>query len=287
MLQLKPPLTIDEQIELLRNRGLIIDHVDAAKTVLANVNYYRLINAYSLGLYKLDEPETYKDDVHFLNIYDLYRFDSKLRHIISLPLEQFEIQFKTRLAYYLATKYCATCYLRKELFINENYYDKMIQKIENERMQQDSSPVVKHHNEAYDGVLPIWVLVEILSFGTVSKMYANLNKNDQNEIAKIYHVKSYILKSWLRAFVEVRNICAHYGRLYNKTLVSRPILFNDISSHVNNLRVFSVLILLVKYTSDSRLVDNIRLDLQNAFLLHPCVDPFKIGAPDNWETFLH
>ena len=286
MAQLKPPLTIDEQVEYLKSKGLIIEQENAAKRVLSNINYYRLINAYSLGLYKDNDSDTYVDNVHFLHIYDLYRFDSKLRHIISEPLEQFEINFRTKLAYYLSTKYCATCYLRKELFENEQYYNEFITSINREKKQQEKSPMIKHHDEVYNGILPLWVLVEVLSFGTISKMYANLNQLDREFIAKSYGTDSRVLKSWLRSFVEVRNICAHYGRLYNKTLISRPILFNDVKPYFNNLRVFSVIYLLLRNITDSRLITSTKVNIQAALALYSTVDHKKIGAPDNWADFL-
>ena len=84
---------------------------------------------------------------------------------------------------------------------------------------QYKSPVVKHHNDKYGGSLPIWAAVEISTFGTMSKLYKNMLPADQAAIAKQFDLTPTLLNSWLRAFVEVRNICAHYGRLYNKALL--------------------------------------------------------------------
>ena len=42
----KPALTYEQQIELLRSRGLIINDVERAKKHLSNVSYYRLKDAF-------------------------------------------------------------------------------------------------------------------------------------------------------------------------------------------------------------------------------------------------
>ena len=38
----KPPLTLEGQVSLLKDRGLLIDDDDVAIRLLSNVNYYHL-----------------------------------------------------------------------------------------------------------------------------------------------------------------------------------------------------------------------------------------------------
>src|SRR5690606_6390940 len=75
----------------------------------------------------------------------------------------------------------------------------------------------------YDGNIPVWVAVEVLSFGSLSKLFSNMKKEARSEIAKRnYLVPSIYLESWLKCLSHIRNICAHYGRLYNRSLTTKP-----------------------------------------------------------------
>lgn len=222
MNSIKIPSTFDEQIQLLVEKGLVINNKESAKYILSSVNYYRLINGYSLGLYDLKYPKKshYKEGISLNQIFNIYKFDTELRHATSELLEYFELEFRTRLAYYLSIKYCSLCYLRKELFISPDYHTNFLECFERDKISQRKSLIIIHHKENYRGYLPLWAAVEVISFGTLSKLFCNLNDCDRKYFSKKYYgVTDDKLKSWLKAFVECRNICAHYGRLYNKTYV--------------------------------------------------------------------
>ena len=282
---IKPFLSYEQQIQHLSDIGLIIENKDFAISVLSEINYYRLVNAYSLGLYVNDEKKgRYKDGVTFFQIYDLYRFDTDLRHILSEQLEEFEILFRTKVAYYIGLHYGALGYIFKENFESEQHHNEFMDEFYREKERQSKSPIVKHHNENYDGSMRIWTVVEILSFGTVSKLYKNMNYDDRVEIAKDFGVGEVYLKSWLRSFVEIRNICAHYGRLYNKQLLFPPKLFKGLS--FSNNRIFSVLFLLKRYISPENWVSQM-LKLKRTIEQHKSVDLQQIGFPENWQEILN
>lgn len=286
---MKSPKTFDGQIALLRERGLTIDDEEHARNILSRVNYYRLINAYSLGLYDcspgVPAKSKYKSGVSLHQLYDIYQFDTKLRHILFELIEHFELEFRTRLAYYLSHKYCATAYLRPEIYQSEEYFNSFKSDFEREKAVQHKSLLVKHHDENYDGHLPVWAMVEIVTFGTLSKLYKNLNKEAQKDIAKEYGVDSIYLISWLNSFVLVRNACAHYGRLYNWRLTSPPRLFNDLKG-IANTRIFSVIYLLFKVIDEPTLTYSTYLRLKSAIVTHSSVNLFLIGFPNNWEDLL-
>lgn len=289
MRQMKVPATFDEQIDILRERGLFIGNMDKAREILSCVNYYRLVNAYSLGLYDCNPGVTqkskYKDGVSLSQLYDIYQFDTILRHILFELIEHFELEFRTRVAYCLGHRYCATAYLRKEIYQNEEHFDSFIADFEREKTVQKKSLIVQHHNDNYDGFMPVWAMVEIVTFGTLSKLYKNLNKETQGEISRQYGVDPIYLSSWLNTFVLVRNACAHYGRLYNWRLPSCPKLFNDCRGF-SNTRIFSVIYLLFKNTDNPVLAHSAYQRLRAAVALHPSANLFLVGFPNNWEQLL-
>ena len=287
--QLKTPLTLDEQVALLQSRGLVIDDLKSAKEILAKTNYYRLINAYSLGLYDTSsdiEPKTkYQPGISLNQLFDIYQFDAKLRHIVFELIEHFELTFRTALAYYLAHKYCATAYLRPEIYYDYGLYQSFLGDLKREKVVQQRALIVQHHNATYRGTLPVWAMVEVTSFGTISKLYKNLNGRAQRDIASIYHTYSDLLTSWLNAYVSVRNVCAHYGRLYNANLLSRPKIPKN-GPPLNNYKIFSVIYLLFKQVDDNLLKLSLYLRLSAAIATHTYVEPSKIGFPSNWVELL-
>ena len=286
---LKKPLSLDRQIELLKSRNLIIDDDRRAKEILARLNYYRIISAYSLGLYSEstmnDKNPSYKPGVSLEQIYDIYQFDTKLRHIVFELVEYFELKFRTAISYYIANNFCATAYLRPELYCNEQHYQEFINDLDREKNAQQRSLIVQHHNVNYDGYLPIWAMTEIVSFGTLSKLYKNLLPRYQRDIASIFRTYPHLLSSWLNSFVLVRNICAHYGRLYNRNLLARPKIPKN-APQLNNYKVFSVIYLLYRYVDDPLLKLSLYYRLKNAIVQHSFVEAEKIGLPKEWEKII-
>lgn len=289
MASLKPPATLDEQVVILKSRGLIINDVQLAKEILAKTNYYRLVNAYSLDLYDNSpgvKPKTrYKDGVSLTQLYDIYQFDTKLRHILFELIEPFELKFRTSLAYYLAHKYCSTAYLRPEIYFKHEYFESFLADLEREKAVQQRSLIIQHHNYMYNGVLPVWAMVEIISFGTISKLYKNLNSKALRDIASLYHTYPNLLSSWLNAFVSVRNICAHYGRLYNASLLARPMIPKN-GPRLDETKIFSVIYLLFTLNDDSLLKLSLYYRLVNAVASHTYVELSRIGFPLNWMDLL-
>jgi len=284
MKAIKPFLSYEDQIDYLMELGLHIDDRNYAIEVLSSINYYRLINAYGLGLYRDKEKTEFKEGTTFYQIYSLYKFDETLRHIMSELLESFEIMFRTKLAYYLGEHYGALGYLDPINFENQEHHAENMAALEREMETQSKSPIVKHHEEDYEGVLPIWAAVEILSFGTISKLYNNMILPDKNAIAKQLSTSTPYLESWLRSFVEVRNICAHYGRLYNKPLLFPPKLHTEVKS-LRQDRIFSVLYTLKRFAPDIQWI-SLMLRLKNAISTYIHVRLSFIGFPKNWEDLL-
>lgn len=101
---------------------------------------------------------------------------------------------------------------------------------------QDRSPFIKNFKDNYlDGDIPFYALVEVLTFGTLSKFYRNLLPDAKKAIASNYGVKYHYLESWIESIAYVRNVCAHYGRLYNAKLSKAPILYRDyIKKNISN-----------------------------------------------------
>jgi len=282
----QPPMTIDEQVENLKNIGLIVDDEEYVKKILNDISYFRLIKAYSLNL--KSKNGCYNKQTTFKEIVDLYLFNSNFRQLIFPEIEKVEINVRCRLANFYAEQYGVLGYLQAENFSNENYHAQFLEDIKEEVRRNSKAPFVRNFKENYEGGnLPIYALVEVFSFGTLSKFYKNMLNKDKKAIAKTFGVGYTYFESWLESISYVRNICAHYGRIYNAKLSKTPILYKEYTQvGIGNNRIYGVLLRLKYLLKDddhwNLFVDKIEL----LFDKYPCVQISTMGFPENWKVLL-
>lgn len=218
MKDMKMAKTFEEQVELLIDRNLeIMDKTEAEEFFSAN-NYYR-VSAYFRPYYIKYNEELFKNGVTIEHIKNLYNFDSELRLLILPLIEKIEIAFRTHIAYYFAHNMGPMGYLEKDNFFDERVHFEFIKRIE-EITRKPKDDFLKHYKNSYDRQYPIWVLVESLSFGNLSKFYSNMKNEDKSEICKLFYpkLKYKQLENWISGLVILRNICAHHGRVFNREI---------------------------------------------------------------------
>lgn len=284
--QHQPPLTIEEQVENLKALGLIIGDEQYARKILNDISYFRLIKAYSLG-FKLRNG-TYNEGITFEQIVELYLFNSNFRQITFAEIEKIEVNLRCRIANYFAETYGVLGYMEAENFVDEEYHKVFLADIAEEVRRNSKAPFVRNFKTNYvGGNLPIYALVEVFSFGTLSKFYKNMKNSDKKEIAKKYGLGYTYLESWLESISYVRNICAHYGRLYNAKLSKTPILYKEyIRAGIRNNRIFGILLCMKHILKNDKhwnlYVDQIELLIDK----YEKVDVKTMGFPDNWKELL-
>ena len=127
----QPPMTVDEQIVNLREKGLIIENEDYARTLLSDVSYFRLIKAYSLGL--KERNGNYHENVRFEDIVNLYLFNSNLRQQLFIEIEKVEVNLRCRLANYFCEKYGVLGYEDSSNFaVSSDVFDAFFEEIQKE-----------------------------------------------------------------------------------------------------------------------------------------------------------
>ena len=124
--------TIDEQIEILRSRGLTIEDEAEAKDFLLRNNYYR-VSGYSLTLRKND---VFAKSATFQNIEDIYNFDHEFRHIILHHIETIEVQMKSIYAYEFTKVYGPLGYLDAANFSNQAKHKEIVDKANQQKRQR-------------------------------------------------------------------------------------------------------------------------------------------------------
>ena len=282
----QPPMTIDEQIENLKNIGLIVDDEEYAKKILNDISYFRLIKAYSLNL--KHKNGRYNEKVTFEQIVELYLFNANFRQLIFPEIEKVEINVRCRISNYFAEKYGVLGYLEADKFVNPEYHKAFLEDITEEIRRNSKAPFVKNFRENYEGGnLPIYALVEVFSFGTLSKFYKNMNNQDKKAVAKSFGVGYTYFESWLESISYVRNICAHYGRLYNAKLSKTPILYKEYSqAGIGNNRIFGVLLCLKNLLKNDVHWDLFVDKIELLFDKYESVNTCTMGFPENWKELL-
>lgn len=284
--QHQPPMTIEEQVENLKDLGLIVTDEEYAKKILNDISYFRLIKAYSLNL--KTKNGKYRENVNFEQLVDLYLFNANFRQIIFPEIEKIEINVRCRVSNYFADKYGVLGYLDANNFESVKYHQEFLNDIQEEIRRNSKAPFVKNFRVNYeDGTLPIYALVEVFSFGTLSKFYKNMKNSDKKAIAKLFGIGYTYLESWLESISYVRNICAHYGRLYNAKLSKTPRLYKEYSeTGIGNNRIFGVLLCL-KHILKNDNHWNLFLDkVEMLFDKYENVDITTMGFKENWKEIL-
>ena len=282
----QPPMTINEQVENLKSIGLIVDDEEYAKKILNDISYFRLVKAYSLNL----KPKNgcYDKQTTFKEIVDLYLFNANFRQIIFPEIEKVEINVRCRVANFFAEQYGVLGYLQAENFADENYHAQFLKDINEEIGRNSKAPFVRNFRENYEGGnLPIYALVEVFSFGTLSKFYKNMLNKDKKAIAKSFGVGYTYFESWLESISYVRNICAHYGRIYNAKLSKTPILYKEYTQvGIGNNRIYGVLLCL-KHLLKNDVHWNLFVDkIELLFDKYQYVKISTMGFPENWRELL-
>lgn len=273
----KPFKTYDEQIALLKSRGLVIADDEKAKELLKKTNYYRL-SAYSLTLRQND---TFYPNVSIDDIVSLYEFDALLRQIVFDFSSRAETAARAYIAYYHAEKHGPLGYLDNRNFDDEWKHAGFLKELKLS-IERSSEVFVAHHKDDLGGVYPVWVVIEETTFGSLSKFFKNMVISDRNEISKKYYgLSREYVESFLQCASVARNIAAHGGRFYNRVNLSPAVKLTPKLKALDNRRPGAYLyaIYSILPTDDKA---PMLLALRKAFEKYSFVSPKYLGLPDDW-----
>jgi abortive infection bacteriophage resistance protein len=239
----------------------------------------------------LQDKGHYKEGTSFDNVIRLYDFDRKLRTEILAALEEIEIAVRTAVSNYHAVKYGALGYLNADSFDRRHNHRVFMNKIE--RMVDKNSDLifVRHHNKKYGGALPLWVMMELFSFGTLTFFYQDMNMVDKKDIANYYFKLDYrFAENWFENLSALRNHCAHYNRLYGNSLPDglRPAEITEPREYEMGTSLFDY-ILAIKHLHkrDALWGSRFAAALEKLFAEYDDIAfPFVLGFPDDWDKFL-
>lgn len=224
----KPATTIDEQLDLLKTRGLAIQDEDKAREILLDIGYYRL--GFYLFPFEKSYPQLrnrtheYIDGATFEDAVKLYYFDFDLRLLLTRYLTRIEIAFRTALIYNLSNKYSPnSVWFISPAVVSRSYARDFENKVYTADFKRN--PIIQRHHQKNpnDRFAPSWKTLEFMTFGAVMKLYEQLKERDDKIlIAQKLGIRQVVtFESYMHTIREVRNACAHGHLLYDLRLPRR------------------------------------------------------------------
>jgi len=218
----KEILTFEEQLDLLEERGLIIDNFPQAINFLKNISYYRL-SGYWWSLQIDTAQHEFEEGTEFIEIIRRYTFDRKLRLIVFDAIERIEVTLRTSLIYFMSHETQNWNWFEDfSHFKNEDHFDDILDSIDRELHQTKQTFITEHNNKYGESKRPPSLkTLEIVSLGTLSKLYHNILTTHpaKAKISSSMGLSSVSdAESWLRTISNIRNKVAHHSRLWNDKL---------------------------------------------------------------------
>lgn len=303
MKPLKPPKTFDEQFQLLSTKQMSCWEKQSVISFLQRNNYYRF-SGYTCIFRKQGGAEL--NGVDFDNVKRIYEFDADLRIVLFKYIQLIEIACRTAVAYYFTTHFNdAGVHYQKTYFINEKHYYGFLEEHYKYIRNNAKMPFVKKHINEYTDInnaekingtqypryrMPLWVAVELMPFGMLSKFYSNIeNLTVKNDIAISLNTDTNRLKNWLHVLSTLRNKCAHHDRLYQIEIepnvkLSKKAYLTLFNGEKGNLLFRAVLVMSKMLTKDER--TSFVTDLDNLFKQYQRIEISDIGFPKNWKTII-
>lgn len=293
----KPALSFEQQAQLLIDRGLIVQEKDELVRYLSIVNYYRL-SAYWYPFKQFDpvsSAERFAPNTTFEMIWRRYTFDRHLRLLIMDALERVEVAvLRTRMVEQFTLLHGPFGY--REL---KNYsprfakpdFKRLLREID-ESVKRSKEEFVARFQRKYtsESSLPLWIAVEVMTFGHLFTFYRYLHRSEQQSLASAFNLYPPVLESWLHTLNFIRNACAHHSRLWNRILPIRPQLpdkrhrpewYSPVK--FDNLRVFAVLTLLRYLLQFIDPQSNWQMRLESLLAEFSDIPMSWMGFPLNWQ----
>ncbi len=228
----KQILSITQQLQSYIDAGMEITSADEVEKALKTIGYYRL-RGYSFQSYD-NTTKKYVQGTKFENIVKLYYFDQELSSMIFSMISKIEVALRVRLVDALLVYGDALILQDSSAFKDKKMYWQNASTIASE-IARFNDVFIKHNFMKHEGEVPVWAAVEVLSFGTLSKVIKNLKMGTGSAYATLaehYKYKSLkgnlvkpslkMLTSWVQAVAILRNMCAHNSRIYNRTIHTTP-----------------------------------------------------------------
>ena len=288
----KPALTIPQQIIKLKDRGLIIPDDTLAERYLSNISYYRL-RAYTYPYQNnQEENQPFVENASIDQVMELYTFDRRLRLLLFDGIERIEIALRTQIIYQWALQNGSHWHLQQNLYKDNSKFIKHLASLQKE-LDRCNETFVEHYYQKYTqpSAPPAWMSLEVTSIGLLSLLFQNL-KNCPEKKAVTHHfglLSTDVLENWVHNFCNVRNICAHHGRLWNRRIsihLNLPRKTKELfitNKNINPYKLYASLSAMLYCMQIINPESSFKAQLLDLLQQYPNKELKEMGFPKNWK----
>jgi abortive infection bacteriophage resistance protein len=287
----KQALNISQQIGLLQSRGLIIDDTDETRDILENISYFRIAN-YLRPMESDKQTHQFKPGSSFTNVVLLYDFDRELRQLVFGAISRIEIALRTRIIHHFSLSHGPFWFIDDELASDSHLFADNVVTLKRE-LNRSKEDFIKEHIKKYDTpeVPPAWKTLEVISFGTLSKMYFNFKDTAiKKDVARSLGLPQHlILESWIASLAALRNCCAHHARIWNRNYPVTPNIPKKLSGNwianrnIQPNKLYAQLCTIAYLLNVIKRNNDFTQQLKALLAKYPNVDTRAMGFPVDWK----
>lgn len=292
MIYNKRPTDITTQLAMLKQRGLIVNDDDNALKQLASISYFRLASYWKI--FETDvTTHQFASGTRLEDVISLYNFDKELRSIIFTAIQDIEVALRTRIIHFFSMAHGAFWFMEASKFNSRSIFQTCLDSIKAE-LDRSKEDFLQEHFAKYDtpSMPPVWKTLEVVSFGNLSKLYANMKDVAvKKQVAKSVGLPQYIyLESWMRSLTVLRNCCAHHSRAWNRRYPAMPQMPSRLplawvdTQHIRPMKLYAQLCTLLYLEQSITPNSQIKDRLLSLFKAYPHINVKKMGFPRGWEN---
>lgn len=286
----KQALDIPAQLNQLHQRGLEINDSVMAEQFLNNVSYFRFA-AYLRPL-EADASHHFKEKATFEQAVALYSFDAELRRLLFAAVQRIEIALRSRIIHQFSLAHGPFWFFDARLTVSKHKYAENLAALERE-LKRSKEDFISAHVAKYgsDDFPPAWKMLEIISFGTLTKLYINsADTQAKKRIARSFDVRqAEVLESWMKSLVALRNTCAHHGRVWNRIMLKIPQLLTSPTgrwiqnTQIDPKRAYAIFCCIAYWMNSIDQANTFTKDIKRLIRKYPNVDTSAMGFPHGWR----
>lgn len=287
---------IPDQIEILKQRGLKIVSSEETNHYFNHVGYFRLAGYWQFLQNNLIS-QTFYPGTTFKQVTDLYNFDRELKLLILDAIERIEVSFRAIMINHMCSAFGPDWISDTSLFFNYEKARDIIDTI-NIELDRSEEDFIKQHIRRYGRIEqpPAWKTLQILSCGTLSKIYGNISSDikEKRIIANVYGLpKEEGLRSWMQVITVLRNCCAHHSRVCYRLFPIRPRQIRNVKlpwikncpvdDSIESRHLYYQLCVVRYFLHTACPGSNFSYRLMELLVKYPEIELDRMGFPENWE----
>ena len=286
----KQAITLAEQIKTLHERGLFIEDDAEAIEVLEHISYFRLAD-YWRPLESDPVTHVFASGSRFSDVLRCYDFDKELKVLLFTAILTIEVAVRAKMIKHFSPSFGPFWFMEEAMALNVGHFHSNLAHVRTE-VARSKETYIKEHFQKYDepDLPPVWKTLEVVSFGTLSKLFCNFADNDvKNDVARDFRLPQFlVLESWLECLTALRNYIAHHARIWNRRFPQKPELLRRTAypwianRRIQPFKLYPILCCIAYWLNAIDQKNTFVFDLKSLLMKYPSVNPLQMGFPATW-----